>query len=332
MAKSFIMAVRNVAQTWYSCLRSRTITSWQKLKDMLVTSFQGFQTKPVTAQALFQCTQDHEEYLQAYVRRFLRLRAHAPIVPNEIVIEAMIKGLRPGPTAQYFVRKPRQTLEKLLQKIDEYIRADNDFRQRREEAYRFSEMTRGFRGRIHLRHVRSIHNTQNDDKRGQLQRPQYTSQSSRQQQSSFRPPAPRGRGARGFRGRYGDQPRKIYCLFCGEDKGHTTRMCQITIQKQKEIAEAEARQNQPKQVLHTASCHSPYISEYVGNHSAASVASASQPQTPWPQLPPPPPLQPTYSRGQQPEGSQHTQQQRDFREESEARTVNSTVPDSKHIY
>jgi hypothetical protein len=73
---------------------------------MLVTSFHGFQTKPVTAQALFQCTQDHEEYLQAYVRRFLRLRAQAPTVPNEIVIEAMIKGLRPGPTAQYFARKP----------------------------------------------------------------------------------------------------------------------------------------------------------------------------------------------------------------------------------
>jgi hypothetical protein len=49
-------------------------------------------------------------------------------VPNEIVIEAMIKGLCPGPTAQYFARKPPQTLEKLLQKMDEYIRADNDFR------------------------------------------------------------------------------------------------------------------------------------------------------------------------------------------------------------
>jgi hypothetical protein len=119
------MAVKNVAQTWYSSLRPGTITS-----------FQGFQTKPVTAQALFQCTQDHEEYLQAYVRRFLRLRAQAPTVPNEIVIEAMIKGLRPEPTAQYFARKPPQTLEKLLQKMDEYIRADNDFRQRREEAYR----------------------------------------------------------------------------------------------------------------------------------------------------------------------------------------------------
>jgi hypothetical protein len=75
MAKSFVMAVRSVAQTWYSSLRLGTITSWHKLKDMLVTSFQGFQTKPVIAQALFQCTQDHEEYLQAYVRRFLRLRA-----------------------------------------------------------------------------------------------------------------------------------------------------------------------------------------------------------------------------------------------------------------
>jgi hypothetical protein len=87
-------------------------------------------------------------------------------MPNEIFIAAMIKGLRPGPTAQYFARKPPQTLEKLLQKIDEYIQADNDFRQRREEAYKFSEMTRGFRGRIHPRHVRSIHNSNLSDDRG----------------------------------------------------------------------------------------------------------------------------------------------------------------------
>jgi hypothetical protein len=190
-------------------------------------------------------------------------------------------------------------------------------------------MTMGFGGRFHTRHVRSIHNsTQSDDRGSQQQRPQYSSQASGQQQSSVRPPAPRGRGARGFGGRFGDQPRRIYCLFCGEDKGHTTRMCHVTIQKQKEIAEAEAQQSQPKQVMHTASYHSPYIPEYVGNHSAASVASASQPQASWQQPPPPPPTQ----RGQQPEGSQHTHLQRDFREESEARTVNSTVPESKHIY
>jgi hypothetical protein len=163
MAKSFVMAVRSVAQTWYSSLRPGTITSWQKLKDMLVTSFQGFQTKLVTAQALFQCTQNHEEYLQAYVRRFLRLRAQAPTMPNEIIIEAMIKGLRLAPTTQYYVRKPPQTLEKLLQKMDEYIRADNDLRQRREEAYWYSEMTRVFGRRLHPRHVRTIHNPNTND-------------------------------------------------------------------------------------------------------------------------------------------------------------------------
>jgi hypothetical protein len=81
MVKSFVMAVRSVAQTWYSSLRLGTITSWKKLIDMLVTSFQGFQTKPVTAQALFQRTQDQKEYLQAYVQRFLQLRAQAPTMP-----------------------------------------------------------------------------------------------------------------------------------------------------------------------------------------------------------------------------------------------------------
>jgi hypothetical protein len=53
IAKSFVMAVKSVAQTWYSSLQLGTITSWQKLKDMLITSFQGFQMKPITPQALF---------------------------------------------------------------------------------------------------------------------------------------------------------------------------------------------------------------------------------------------------------------------------------------
>jgi hypothetical protein len=139
--------------------------------------------------------------------------------------------------------------------MDEYIRADNDFRQRREEAYRYLEMTRGFGGRFHPRHVRTIHNPSSSDDRGEnhAQGHQQRSQSSRTQQNSYRPPAPRGRGGRSFGGRFNSQPRRLFCLFCGEDKGHTTRTCQVTIQKQKEIAEVEARQNQPKQVLHTAS-------------------------------------------------------------------------------
>jgi hypothetical protein len=200
-------------------------------------------------------------------------------------------------------------LDKLLQKMDEYIRADNDFQQRREEAYRYSKMTRGFGGRLHPRHVRTIHNPSSSDGRGNYtQGHQHSSQSPGTQQSSFRPPAPRGRGGRSFGGRFSSQPRRLFCLFCGEYKGHTTRTCQATIQKQKEIVEAEARHNLPKQVLHTASCYSPYIPEYVGNQqSTTSVASASQSQAAWTPLPPPPPMAPILSHNQQPEGHRQAQ-------------------------
>jgi hypothetical protein len=110
-------------------------------------------------------------------------------------------------------------------------------------------------------------------------------------------------------------------------------MCQVTIQKQKEIVEAETRQYQPKQVMHTASCYSPYILEYVGNQQvAASIASARHSQASWAKLPRPPPLASALVRSQQPEGHRHAQQQRDLREEFEARTVNNIVPESKHIY
>jgi hypothetical protein len=82
--------------------------------------------------------------------------------------------------------------------------------------------------------------------------------------------------------------------------------CHVTIQKQKEIAEAETRRSQPKQVLHTASCYSLYVPEYVGNQKpTTSVASASHSQASWAQLPPPPPLAPVLGHNQQLEGQHH---------------------------
>jgi hypothetical protein len=78
-----------------------------------------------------------------------------------------------------------------------------------------------------------------------------------------------------------------------------TLTCQVTIQKKKEITEAKAWQNQPKQVIHTASCYSPYIPKYVGNQqSTTSAASVSHSQASWAQLPPPPPMAPTPSHNQ----------------------------------
>jgi hypothetical protein len=61
------------------------------------------------------------------------------------------------------------------------------------------------------------------------------------------------------------------------------------------------------------------------------MASASHSPAMW-ALPQPPVLAPTSSHNQRPEGQRQIQQQRDAREESEARTVNSTVLESWHIY
>jgi hypothetical protein len=88
---------------------------------------------------------------------------------------------------------------------DGQVRVDNDFRQRREEAQRYAEMTRGIRGRFNPRHVRSIHNPpQNEDKISQILGQQNQSQGSRTQQqpsqNNFCPLAPRG--GRSFKRRF----------------------------------------------------------------------------------------------------------------------------------
>jgi hypothetical protein len=49
--------------------------------------------------------------------------------------------------------------------MDEYIRADNDFRRRREEFHRYTEVVRGFGRRFHPRHVLSIHNPSQGEER-----------------------------------------------------------------------------------------------------------------------------------------------------------------------
>jgi hypothetical protein len=52
-------------------------------------------------------------------------------------------------------------------------------------------MTRGFGGRLHPRHVRSIHNSNtNDDRARNAQHSHQSSQTSSMQQTSFRPPSP----------------------------------------------------------------------------------------------------------------------------------------------
>jgi hypothetical protein len=80
----------------------------------------------------------------------------------------------------------------------------------------YSKMTRGFRGRFHPRHVRTIHNPNtNDDRENPTQGSQQSSQSSGMQQTSYRPPA---LSHPGFRG---PKPGREIITRCAGTKSHT---------------------------------------------------------------------------------------------------------------
>lgn len=102
-------------------------------------------------------------------------------------------------------------------------------------------MTRSFGGRFHLKYIGSIHNSiQHKEKSGQSQaqqgQPQELGTQQKSSSSNFHPPALRGgRGGQRSGGRFNGQPRMLFCLFC-EDKGHTTKNCQVTRQNRRNLS------------------------------------------------------------------------------------------------
>jgi hypothetical protein len=176
--------------------------------------------------------------------------------------------------------------------MDEYIQADNDFRQRREEAYRFSEMTRGFGGRIHPRHVRSIHSSsQNDDKEASFRGHSiaHSLQDSIKASSGHQLQGAEAAGA--SKEDMGINPEKSIAYSVVMTRATRQECVRLPFRNKKRLPKQKPGRISQSKSLHTASCYSSYIREYVGNQPAASVALASHSQASWPLLPPPPPLQ-----------------------------------------
>jgi hypothetical protein len=83
---------------------------------------------------------------QGFVAFALRRQVYLMI----LLLKQWSKELCLGSVAQYFARKPHNCLEKLLYKMDEYIKANNDFHQRRQEAQSYMELPEASKeGSIH---------------------------------------------------------------------------------------------------------------------------------------------------------------------------------------
>ena len=66
---------------------------------------------------LFQCKQNQGEALRDYFQRFVQLKAKAPNVPEDVAIEAAIKGLRIKAFAAHLAREKPCTVEELYREL-----------------------------------------------------------------------------------------------------------------------------------------------------------------------------------------------------------------------
>ena len=63
----------------------------------------------------------------------MQLKAKAPNVPEDVAIEAAIKGLRIRDFASHPAQEKPSTIEELYNKFEKYCRSNNDLRRRLEE-------------------------------------------------------------------------------------------------------------------------------------------------------------------------------------------------------
>ena len=82
---------------------------------------------------LFQCKQNQGEALKDYFQKFMQMKAKTPNVPEDVAIEAAIKGLHIGPFVAHLAWEKPRSIEDLYSKFEKYCKSDNDLRRRLEE-------------------------------------------------------------------------------------------------------------------------------------------------------------------------------------------------------
>lgn len=82
---------------------------------MLITSFQGLRLEEPTSCDFHSCKQGDKETLHDYLQRIVKMRAWAPRVAEESVIDAAIMGLRMGSCAEYMEMYKLDSVKELFE-------------------------------------------------------------------------------------------------------------------------------------------------------------------------------------------------------------------------
>ena len=71
--------------------------------------------------------------LQEYLQSVMKLRARAPNVTDQSIIDSVVKGINLGPCGEYISRRKPKTVMKLFEIMQEYCISDRAKRRRLEE-------------------------------------------------------------------------------------------------------------------------------------------------------------------------------------------------------
>jgi hypothetical protein len=91
----------------------------------------------------------------------MQQRSQIPEADDKTTIQALIKGLTPGPTAPHLTRNKPKSIDELFHKLEEYINFDEDHRRRVVERNEARQGNRGTGWRPHFQTPRNINNMEN---------------------------------------------------------------------------------------------------------------------------------------------------------------------------
>jgi len=99
-AKALILALKGLAQQWYTNLPNGYIYSWEQLRLELATGFRAVKPDKVTS-CNFHDLNQGSSTLQDYMLPIIKLRAKATHVAKPSIIDMALRGLNLGPCVEY---------------------------------------------------------------------------------------------------------------------------------------------------------------------------------------------------------------------------------------
>jgi hypothetical protein len=134
-----------------------------------------------------------------------------------MTINALIKGLTPGPTTSHLTQKKSKTIDELFHELEEYIMSDDDHRRRVAERNEARQGNREMTWRPQFQNPQNINNVEN---------PQPNQNNRPNTRGGFTPMG-RGRG-RGPPKLMNHNPRDPYFYYQYHVRGHSTEGCPKT--------------------------------------------------------------------------------------------------------